>query len=97
MANVLGDLRKRVESFFRQDPTGALVLSLLTPEAPFNRGKLVSALVAASSMICVAALAGVTLLALGVLLLALFLLSIILTRVLGIEIGIPPEFRGYSY
>jgi hypothetical protein len=97
VTGMLGDLRKRVESFFRNDPAGALVLSLLTPEPPFQRGKLVSALVAASSMICVAALAGVTLVALGVLLLALFLLSIILTRVLGIEIGIPPEFRRYAY
>jgi hypothetical protein len=91
--SLLADLRKRVEDYFRKDPTGALVLSLLTPEAPFHRGKLVSALVSASAMICVAALAGVTLMALAVLLLALFLLSIILTRVMGIEIGLPPEFH----
>jgi hypothetical protein len=91
------NVRERIRTFFQSDPTGALVLSLLKPEAPFNRGSLVSALVAASSMVCVAALAGVTLMALAVLLVALFLLSVILTRVMGIELGFPMGPGGFAY
>ena len=97
MNDPFAQVRDRVRRFFRDDPTGSLMLSLLKPEAPFDRGSLVSALVAASSMAAVAALAGVTLVALGVLLVAMFLLSLILTRVMGIDIGIPADLAGFAF
>lgn len=87
--------RERIQEFFRTDPAGGLVLSLLKPEPPFDRGSMVSAFVAASSMVCVAVLSGMALAALAVLLVALFLLSVILTRVMGIDLGFSPEFTGF--
>lgn len=94
-ANNYQRLWRQVEEFFQTNQTGSMVLSLLKPEAPYNRGRWVSALVAASSMVCIAALSGMALVALGILLMALFLLSIILTRVMGIDIGFPDGLSGF--
>jgi len=93
---LLSNLRKRARDFLAQNDPDGLWLSLLKPKPPFNRGALVPALVSAASLVTIAILAGVTLAALIVLLLALFLITIILSKVMGVDLEILPD-AAYAY
>ncbi|MCL4235584.1 MAG: hypothetical protein KJ042_13805 [Deltaproteobacteria bacterium] len=66
-------------------------LVLFEPEAPFRGRGLLTVLVTTASLITVTILGGVTLSSLVVLLLALALIMLILTRVLGIDFDVAPE------
>lgn len=72
-----------------EDVSRALVL--FEPEAPFRGRGLLTVLVTTASLISVTILGGVTLSSLLVLLLALALIMLILTRVLGIDFDVSPE------
>lgn len=66
-------------------------LVLFEPEPPFRGRGLLTVLVTTASLITVTILGGVTLSSLLVLLLALALIMLILTRVLGIDFDVAPE------
>ncbi|MCC6158980.1 MAG: hypothetical protein IT350_13105 [Deltaproteobacteria bacterium] len=66
-------------------------LVLFEPEPPFRGRGLLTVLVTTASLITVTILGGVTLSSLVVLLLALALIMLILTRVLGIDFDVAPE------
>ena len=68
-------------------------LPLLRPVAPFDGSAVVSPLTMLGAVIALASASGVALAALGVLLLALLVIHLILTEVLGITIELrPPTF-----
>jgi hypothetical protein len=68
-------------------------LPLLRPVAPFDGSAVVSPLTMLGAVIALASASGVALAALGVLLLALLVIHLVLTEVLGITIEFrPPTF-----
>ena len=96
ISDVFYDLKRRAREFFGNPEQTALIRSLVTPRAPFHRGSLVSALVASASLISVAILAGMGIAALLVLLASLFLVSVVLVKVLGVDLELFPggPFQG---
>lgn len=68
-------------------------LPLLRPVAPFDGSPVVSPLTMLGALIALASASGVALAAFGVLLLALLVIHLVLTEVLGITIELrPPTF-----
>ena len=66
-------------------------LAVIEPLPPYNGKGMVTALITAAGLISTALLAGVGLTALLVLLTALGLIMLILTRVFGLELDMTPE------
>jgi hypothetical protein len=88
-------LRDRAYAIWQSAPFGeaASYLPLLRPVAPFDTAPLVSPLTALGALVALASASGVALAAFGLLLLALLVIHLVLTEVLGITIEIrPPTF-----
>ena len=66
-------------------------LMVVEPVHPYNNKGMVTALITAAGLISVAILAGVSLVSLAVMLAALGLILLILTRVFGVDLNFNPE------
>ena len=86
-------LRDQAYTLWQSAPEAASYLPLLRPVAPFDTAPLVSPLTALGALLALASASGVALAAFGVLLLALLVIHLVLTDLLGITIEIrPPTF-----
>ncbi len=95
MNPLFAKLRGQAYALWQSVPFGeaSSYLPLLRPVAPFDNAPLVSPLTALGALLALASASGVALAAFGVLLLALLVIHLVLTQVLGITIEIrPPTF-----
>lgn len=66
-------------------------LTVIEPVSPYNRKGILTALITAAGLISVTLLAGVGLAAMTILLMALGIILLILTKVFGVEFDLDPD------
>lgn len=84
-------IKEHLKSVGKQADKAGKMLTVIEPISPYNRKGYLTALITAAGLISITLLAGVGLMSMAILLLALGLILLILTRVFGVEFDMPPE------
>jgi len=85
------DITEKIKQARERAREAGKYLMVIEPMPPFNQKGLTTALITAASLISIVMLAGVSLVSLAILLTAMALILLILTRILGIDLDLNPE------
>ncbi len=89
-------IKEQLKSTGAKAKEASKALTIIEPMPPYNQKGMLTALITAAGLISVTLLAGVGLVSLTILLLALGLILLILTRVFGVEFDMDPaEFMRF--
>lgn len=84
-------IKEHMKNAGKQVDIAGKMLAVIEPVSPYNKKGVLTALITAAGLISITLLAGVGLMSMVILLMALGLILLILTRVFGVEFDMSPE------